>query len=608
MKFGPFIARYGAFQAALLAMLAATPSAQAQTAVPGGGIGGAVRTTQESQQAAPRAVNAPPVLPQVTEPLLRLKDKETLFVRHFEFIAPPGLVGEAAVQAILVPYENRKLTLTQIYTAADEITTLYRSAGFLVAKAYVPAQDARRGVLEIKILPGEFGSVTVKNASPVRDDFLQGVIDHALHADSCANNPYAEPGVPPIGNLFNFSGICSTGTPYIRKDELERAMLLVNDLPGAGTPSIAIEPGRQPGTSDFLFDVPEGRRVNGYLLGDNYGSPWTGRDRLSAGLDINSPLGYGDRLSGYGIVSEKTHLVNGRVAYSFPIGYDGVRGEIAGFRTTYVLGGAFAGLGATGTANGGSATVSYAIRRTREDSIYVSGNFTYKGLDDKTQGVSFASRTIPLGTLALSRDTLGFLPFTTLPLTTSTSLSFTAGNVNFADPAQNAANVAGANTAGTYERINLSFQAVLALNEEWSLSANLKAQKALSRNLDTSEQMTLTGFWGVRSYDEGLSADSGFVATPELKYALPSIYDYRHSVGLFTDIAAGWLYNGAYTTTQRSFTELNDVGLGYYATYEYSPGRMLLVKAQVAHTYGAEDGAGTYNRKTKGLVQVGFTF
>ncbi len=579
MKFGPFIARYGAFQATLFATLAATALAQAQTAVPGGGIGGAVRTTEESQQAAPRPVNAPPVLPQVTEPLLRLKDKETLFIRHFEFIAPPGLVDEAAVQAILVPYENRKLTLSQIYAAADEITALYRNEGYVVAKAYVPAQDARHGVLKIKLLPGQFGSVTVKNESLVRDDFLQGVVDHAV-----------------------------AGSTYIRKDELERAMLLVNDLPGVSTPRIAIEPGAQPGTSDFLFTVPEGRRIDGYLLGDNYGSPWTGRDRLSAGLNLNSPLGYGDRISGYGIVSEKTHLVNGRVAYAFPIGYDGVRGEIAGFRTTYVLGGAFAGLGATGTANGGSATVSYAIKRTREDSIYVSGNFTYKGLDDKTQGISFANRTIPLGTLAVNRDTLGFLPFTALPLTTSTSLSFTAGNVNFSDPAQNAANIAGANTAGMYERFNLNFQAVLALDEQWSLSGTLKSQWALSRNLDTSEQMTLTGFWGVRSYDEGLSADSGFVATPELKYALPNFYDYHHAVGLFADVGAGWLYNGAFTTTQKTLTELNDVGFGYYATYEYSPGRALLVKAQVAHTYGNENGADLYDRKTKGLVQVGLTF
>jgi len=117
----------------------------------------------------------------------------------------------------------------------------------------------------------KYGAVTVKNESLVRDDYLQGVIDHAL-----------------------------ASSPAIHKDPLERAMLLTSDLAGAGTPSIAIGPGRQPETSDFTFTAPGTRRFDGYLLGDNFGSPYTGRNRLSGGLNVNSPLGYGDRLSAFG--------------------------------------------------------------------------------------------------------------------------------------------------------------------------------------------------------------------------------------------------------------------------------------------------------------------
>jgi hemolysin activation/secretion protein len=371
------------------------------------------------------------------------------------------------------------------------------------------------------------------------------------------------------------------------------------------------EAGQQPGTSDFLFNVPEARRIDGYVLADNYGPGFTGRDRISAGLDINSPFGFGDRISGFGIVSNQSELVNGRIAYAFPLGYDGLRAEIAGFRTVYTLGGIYSGLDATGTANGGSATLTYAIRRSREDSIYLSANFTYKGLDDKAFATSFANRTIPLGTVAISRDTVGAMPFFNLPMTTSSSLSFTAGYVNFADPAQNAANTAGANTVGNYQRINLSFNAVIAFNEQWSFSTYVRAQKALSGNLDSSEQMSLTGSSGVRSYDEGLTGDSGYLVTPEIKYALPDIYGYHHAAGLFTDVGAAWLENASYTITQRSFTPLYDVGFGYYGSYEMTPGRSLFLKAQVAHTFAEDNGVSaplTYDRHTKGLVQVGMTF
>jgi hemolysin activation/secretion protein len=120
--------------------------------------------------------------------------------------------------------------------------------------------------------------------------------------------------------------------------------------------------------------------------------------------------------------------------------------------------------------------------------------------------------------------------------------------------------------------------------------------------------MSLTGFWGVRSFDEGLSGDSGYLVTPELKYALPDIALYRHAIGLFADIGGAWIEDASYTTTQSSFTKVNDIGLSYYATYEYSPARFLLLKAQVAHTLGPSGSARSYNRGTKGLVQAGFTF
>lgn len=573
MKFRILAASCCALQAALTA--ASPAGAQVVPALPYN-IGDAVRQAEESRQAPrPRPADEP-ALPQVAEPRFTLGGKEKLFV-HGIVVEGETLGEDAALHEIVGPYEQRKLTLGEIYDAADKVTAFYRTKGYFVAKAYVPAQDARKGALHIKLVLGHYGAITIKNASLVRDDFLQGVVD-AAHEDS----------------------------PIIHKNAVERAMLLVSDLPGAGTPRITIAPGARQGTSDFVFDVPEGRCFEGYLLGDNFGSPYTGRDRLNGGVTINSPLGFGDRLSAFGLVSERAGLANGRVAYSFPIGYDRLRAEVGVFRTTYALGGVYKDLDATGSAYAVTATLTYALQRQSDESIYLWVNFTHKWLNDKIAGTSTAERTIALGSIGITRESAETL--LGLPLATSATLGFTAGDVNFADPAQKATNLAGAHTAGEYYRINLSANSTIALAENVSLSTSLRAQKSLVGNLDTSEQMSLGGFYGVRSYDEGLAGDSGYLVTPELKYALPEFYGYRHSVGVFTDIGAAWLEDGSYTTTQKSYTQLNDVGLGYYATYEYLPGRFLLVKAQVAHTYGSNVGARTYDRRTKGLVQVGFTF
>jgi hemolysin activation/secretion protein len=559
-------------------LLGAASSALAQTApVLPYNIGDAVRQSEEARRAAPQPQGyGAPVLPRLVEPQFNMKDNETLLVRRFK-LEGPRLIDEADVREILAPYENRKLTLAKIYEAADKLTTLYRLKGYLVAKVYVPAQNAQGGTLRIKLVPGKYGAVAIKNDSLVRDWFLQGVVDHA-RADS----------------------------PYIHKDELERGMLLMSDLPGAAMPRVAIGRGQQPETSDFVFGVPEARRFDGYLLGDNYGSPFTGRDRLSGGFNVNSPFGVGDRFSAFGIVSAHAALVNGRVAYSAPIGYDGLRGEIAAYRTTYALGGVYSVLDSTGTADVITGTLSYALRRTRDDSIVLSGNVAHKALNDNVLGVSVAYRRMDLATVAVTRDMVG--AFAGLPLLTSTTFGVSSGRLDFPDAAQRAANIAGVDTVGDFAKLNLFFNATLAFNDRLSLTTNLKAQKSLTGNLDSSEQIGLTGYWGVRSFDEGLAGDSGYVVTPELKYGLPDFYAYRHAVGLFTDVGAVWLADPSFTVTQKRYTELNDIGLGYYATYEYLPGRALLLKAQVVHTYGSNDGAQIYDKVTKGLLQIGSTF
>ena len=305
------------------------------------------------------------------------------------------------------------------------------------------------------------------------------------------------------------------------------------------------------------------------------------------------------------MVSDQVGLASGRVAYAFPIGYSGLRAEMAGFYTTYALGGQYKDLDAKGTAEGATATLTYPVLRGQANSLYLSGNYTWKQLNDNVFGLSISNRTINLGTAAVTHD-LNTSLFG-LPLQSSTTFSYTYGEVDFPDPLQRAFNIAGADTVGDYQRINLVFNATLGLADRWSLLTTLRAQESLTGSLDTSEQIMLTGSAGVKSFDEGLSGDSGYVVTPELRYALPEIHGYRQSIGAFTDVGANWLKNPT-PGLQKGYTQLNDAGIGYYAGYDYSPGRSLLLKAMVAWTYGSANGADTYNRGTKALVQAGLTF
>lgn len=541
--------------------------------------GQAARQAEMADQPPLPPPAAVPVLPRVVEPELELPDKETLMVRHIvvEGVEP---AEQKSVAGFLSSYKGKNLTLAQIYDAAGKLTAYYRGQGFLVAKVHVPAQDARDGTLRFKLVRGRFGQATIQNESLVSRSFLQGVIDEAL-----------------------------AGRPAITEGDLERAMLLVSDLHGAGMPHSAIAPGLQAGSSDFVFTVPHSRRVDGYLLSDNVGSRYTGRWRMNGGVNINSPAGIGDRISLFGIISTNSNLINGRASYSAPIGHSGLRGEIGAYKTDYALGGAYSSLDAVGYVNSIYGTLSYPILRARAESLYVSATYSHRNLNDQVFGVSTAHRSIDTGTISFNNVTYGTLG--SMPLTSDVFASYTEGYVRFADQEQLQANRETLGTAGHYRRINLSVDATLGLMRQLALMFHFNGQKSLSGSMDSSEQMTLSGLWGVRSYYQGLSADSGFLFMPELRYSLPQVSilsKYQHSLGVFTDIAGGWLHNASVSYVQRHFSEVNDIGVGYYATYEYLPGRYVTAKGMFAHTYGSDYGLSSYNLGTTGLMQVGLTF
>lgn len=242
--------------------------------------------------------------------------------------------------------------------------------------------------------------------------------------------------------------------------------------------------------------------------------------------------------------------------------------------------------------------------------MLISQSSTLSGWPSGRRGPSIcivASLRWDNSSTGLNRDTSGVL--FGLPVVTSTAVAVTFGNVDFPEADQALANLLGADTQGEFSKLTLSFAMTVALLEKVSLSVNVRGQKSFSGNLDSSEQFSLTGIFGVRSYYEGLSGDSGWLVTPELKYALPDVYGWHHAVSAFADVGGVALEDGAYTIIQPDYVQLADIGLGYYGNYEYSPGRNLLLKAYLAWSVGGNEAEAGYSRGgTVGLIQAGFTF
>lgn len=554
-----------------LTMLCAFSAAtQAQTPVtPNYGIGDAVREAQPPRPATPRKAPAPEIVEQAERPL-SLPAGETLMVREFK-LEGAEFIAEAELQAELVPYKGRALNMEEIQEAAAKLTALYRSRGYLVARAYVPKQDATGGVLTIRIIVGKYGKLALKNSSLVGDGMLLGTF-------------------APL-----------QGEAAVSRNDLERAMLLVDDMPGAAMPRLTIAPGAAGGTSDFDIEVQEDKRFSGYLLGDNMGSRYTGKNRLSGGVSVNSPFGFADQLTVRGMLTEGKGLANGRVAYSFPLMSNGLRAEIAAAKTTYELGSVYSDLDATGDAYSFEGALSYPLLRSREENLYVSLGLAKKRLRDEIGTIDLVvAKKAKTGTLGLRHERWGSL--FGLGAYSNVSAGLTYGNLDFTDDEQAALNKAGANTAGNFAHLNIDVTASLALAPLWSLNSTLSLQKALmNKNLDASNQMSLTCACGVKAYRETVSGDNGYLFGAEVRYALPEWDGMKHAAGLFADTGRVYLQQADYSTENSA--HLSDIGLGYYVGYGAFNGMI-----QIARGVGPRPSAVENESKTRVLLQLGVVF
>lgn len=551
----------------ILASLGMSTAVFAQTPPPYN-AGSALKDVQPVQPQAPR--KAPePVIIQAEEKPLALPAGQTLTINAFRFEGA-DFIPEAELQAALASFKGQALSMSDIEAAAGRITALYRSRGYLVARAYVPKQDASGGTLTIRVLVGHYGKVSIRNQSLVRDGQIVGYFSRL--------KPEAA----------------------VSRDELEHSMLLVNDLPGASMPKLTISSGETPGASDFDVDVQPGKRFSGYLYGDNYGSRYTGENRLSIGASLNSPFRLGDQLNFSGMASDGSGLLNGRLAYSLPLGGSGLRGELAYGRTTYALGDIYSDLNATGYADTLETTFSYPLQRSRMQNLTVTLNLAGRQIRDELRSVSqVVEKQTEVATLGITHERYGKL--FGLDAYSSISGSIAVGHLSIDDDAQRALNQAGANTVGDFSKVNFSFLGRLAWTEKLTTTGTLILQQSLNRNLDSSEQLMISGTRGVMAYEQSVSGDNGYLVNLELRYALPRVLNFDHSASLFYDTGHVRFQNGDYTTINDQ--RLSDVGIGYQLAWH-----SLFARAQISQAVGSWPSSLARDDKTRFLLLAGMTF
>src|ERR1700744_5611443 len=187
--------RRSLFVAAAL-MFAITP-AVAQTSADPGHIDERFRP-----QPAPPSVGAPIEIPSTTQNTVPSDAQSVSFTLSSIGFEGNRALSDSQLQALAAPYIGRPVTLSQIYELADKVTAAYRAAGYILARAIVPAQKIDGGNLKLQIVEGFIGSVKIEG-------------------DARGAGPYLEA----------YGRRIQAAQPLTAK-VLERELLLVSDLAG----------------------------------------------------------------------------------------------------------------------------------------------------------------------------------------------------------------------------------------------------------------------------------------------------------------------------------------------------------------------------------------
>jgi hemolysin activation/secretion protein len=144
-----------------------------------------------------------------------------------------------------------------------------------------------------------------------------------------------------------------------------------------------------------------------------------------------------------------------------------------------------------------------------------------------------------------------------------------------------------------------------ALTRALSLNVELTVQKALNRSLGGSEQLSITGPYGVRAYRESISADSAYVVHTEARYVLPATAGVAQSVSVFADYGRIWYKHPERRAVVENGATAADAGIGYQATR--AP---YFARLQLAHKIGKrpDERLAKHDGNTHLLAQIGVSF
>ncbi|MZH03281.1 MAG: ShlB/FhaC/HecB family hemolysin secretion/activation protein, partial [Nitrospinae bacterium] len=149
-----------------------------------------------------------PVKPDNLKPVFPAEMRKVKFLLQRMVIKGSTIYGKRRFSRLFRRYLHKRVTLEQVYIIAQNITNMYRTDGYILSKAVVPPQKIEDGVVQIDVIEGFVDRVAIQGQ-------VRG----------------------PRKLLNEYRRALLKSRP-LKATDLERYLLLVDDLPGVSVKSV----------------------------------------------------------------------------------------------------------------------------------------------------------------------------------------------------------------------------------------------------------------------------------------------------------------------------------------------------------------------------------
>ncbi|MEM8830298.1 MAG: ShlB/FhaC/HecB family hemolysin secretion/activation protein [Cyanobacteria bacterium P01_G01_bin.19] len=214
---------------------------------------------------------------------------EIFYVRDVEVLGNTVLQSE--IDAEINRFKRHFVTLEDLVCLRSQITNLYLNNGYVTSGAFIPNnQDLDDGIVAIQVIEGSVAEIGIRGLKRLRSSYIR-------------------------------SRVSSATKKPLNQVKLESALQLLLQNPLISRVDAELTASNTAGSNILLLDIQEDDAFFTNIGTDNYRSSSIGESQLTASINHNNLLGFGDRIYASYSLTEGLDLYS--LGYTFPINAKG---------------------------------------------------------------------------------------------------------------------------------------------------------------------------------------------------------------------------------------------------------------------------------------------